>query len=178
MPRLGGQAGLCCGKVLLRLRFRLRSPSCTLLGRLIERLIELWIASLGLGASLWELSPAAGDLSGSRRVWCVQTALPSGLVHASGRLLVFIALSQGRLLLHSRFLATSGTLLCRSCDRGPILRACGVNLQSLLASLGVINARSLPCISRRRLSSNSTSATDSSLTRSSTSSCSLRSEGS
>ena len=187
LPLLGrqaGLAGLCPGKIFLRgCRFlRLRSPSPTPL-RLLERLVELWITSVGSGASLWEFTLTAGDLSGRWRVWCVQTACR--LVHASGRLLVLVALSQSRLLLQARsalLLASSGTLLSSSSDRGPISRAGSVDLQSCLASLGVINARSFPPISRRRFSSTSASTsttTGSAFTRAlSTSTCSLRSEGS
>ena len=137
VPLLGRQAGLtgrfglCSGKVFLRrCRFlRLRSSSCAPLGRFIECLVEFGLASVGLGAGWWELTLTARDLPGGWRVWCIQTA--SRLVHASSRLLIFIALSQSRLLLQGRaslLLASSGTLLCRSSDRGPIARACSVNL--------------------------------------------------
>ena len=185
MPLLGRQAGLLQGPRGCRF-LRLRFPSCTPLGRLTECLVELWIAGLGLVSSEREFALTAGDLPGRWRVWCVKTA--SRLAHASGRLLVFIALSQSRLLLHPRWpllLASGGTLLCRSGDRGPIPRACGVDLQCLLASArGVINARSFPGISRRRLSSSTSTCAStrrSSLTRglsTTTWPCSLRPEGS
>ena len=193
MPLLGRQAGLAgligvsSGKTFLHcLRgcrlLRLRSPSCTPLGRLIECLVEFWIASVGLVSGWWELTLTARGSASGWRVWCVQTA--RRLAHASPRLLVFIALSQSRLLLQSRcslLLTSSGTLLRRSSDRGPIPGASSVDLQSLLASLRIINARSFPCVSRRWLSSTSATTGTSSLTRALSTtawSCSLRPEGS